>query len=277
MRNKKDKNEKFLHYNFSKKNRRGDIPITILVVGTIAVCIYALFSFSFTSIKIRNSFAGLGSMEELSSQIEENSFYGTSNSVELTRSISSANSKAIVERTCNCGSNCEKYVNWIIDSCNQEGIDPILFLSLMMQESSCKSNVASDSSIGLMQINLDNCGKYGLSNDKEECRLKLIDNPETNILVGAKILKEKYNELSKGKLFEGCTKRKVFYEGWEAALRGYNGWGCDSKYPKQDYFVDDVMKRYKILKGNYLEREENKGGFFSFKKETVFSVEYTQL
>lgn len=38
------------------KNRRGDIPITILVLGVLAICILALVSFAFFSVKIQQNF-----------------------------------------------------------------------------------------------------------------------------------------------------------------------------------------------------------------------------
>lgn len=62
---------------FRKKirNKRGDIPITVLVIGVIAVCCMALFSFSLSTTKIRDSFVGLGMMEKINSQIENKTFY----------------------------------------------------------------------------------------------------------------------------------------------------------------------------------------------------------
>jgi hypothetical protein len=53
-----------------KKNKRGDIPTTILVIGIIAVLGYAIFSFVHSTSHIRDSFVGIGLMEKLNSQIE---------------------------------------------------------------------------------------------------------------------------------------------------------------------------------------------------------------
>jgi hypothetical protein len=73
MINKQSENRKFSLPPFFPKNRKGDIPITILVIGTIVICGFALFSFQLTNIKVRDSFVGLGVMEQLNSQIETNS------------------------------------------------------------------------------------------------------------------------------------------------------------------------------------------------------------
>ncbi len=58
----------------NKMNKRGDIPVTILVIGVVLICCLAIFSFFSSTAKIRKSFVGLGVMEELNSQIEEAAF-----------------------------------------------------------------------------------------------------------------------------------------------------------------------------------------------------------
>jgi hypothetical protein len=281
------------------QNRRGDIPITILVIGVLMVCSLALFSFFSSTVKIRNSFVGIGLIEAMNSQIEENYFYGrplgTMNSEfegNIYVAINYAKQNKIVNRICNCEDNCENYADWIIESSSANGIsDPVLLLSLMMQESDCTSNAFSGSSIGLMQINLMHCGNYGLPADKEECKRVLIDNPKLNIEIGAKILKESYNTYKDGKTFQGCSNRNIFYSGWDAAIRGYNGWGCGKDasgnlFYSQDNYVEEVMSRYGELKkvGNYLEKKgkgsifdleiTNKFPFVKRKDKTLFSVEY---
>jgi len=57
------------------RNKRGNIPITILTIGTIVACCIALFSFTFSSDKVRNSFLGIELIERLNSQIENKTFY----------------------------------------------------------------------------------------------------------------------------------------------------------------------------------------------------------
>lgn len=53
------------------KNKKGDIPITILVIGVFAVCGLAILSFLNSTIQIKNSFFGIDLMEKINLQIEE--------------------------------------------------------------------------------------------------------------------------------------------------------------------------------------------------------------
>lgn len=55
------------------KNKRGDLPVTILVIGVFAVCTLALFSFMFISHQINKSFVGVELMEKANLEIEQNS------------------------------------------------------------------------------------------------------------------------------------------------------------------------------------------------------------
>ena len=57
------------------KNKRADIPVTILVMGVIAVCALALFSFLSSSFSTGQSFAGVSLMEELNAKIDAHYFY----------------------------------------------------------------------------------------------------------------------------------------------------------------------------------------------------------
>ncbi len=52
-------------------NRRGDIPITVLVIGIILICCFAILSFLSSTIKAKDSFIGINLVEKLNSQIEE--------------------------------------------------------------------------------------------------------------------------------------------------------------------------------------------------------------
>ena len=57
-----------------KVNKRGDIPVTVLVIGVLILCGLALLSFYNADLKTRDSFVGLKSMKEMNSQIEQKLF-----------------------------------------------------------------------------------------------------------------------------------------------------------------------------------------------------------
>jgi hypothetical protein len=54
-------------------NKRGDIPLTILVIGVFAVCTLALISFIYSSYLINKAFVGVEIMEKANIQIESHS------------------------------------------------------------------------------------------------------------------------------------------------------------------------------------------------------------
>ncbi len=58
------------------KNKKGNLPIIILVLGVLAVCGLALISFYSSSLKTSNNFSGVSLIEELNSQIEYNIYQG---------------------------------------------------------------------------------------------------------------------------------------------------------------------------------------------------------
>ncbi len=51
-------------------NKRGDISITILVVGIVAVCFFALASFAFSVSNTFNFFNGINLIEKVSARAE---------------------------------------------------------------------------------------------------------------------------------------------------------------------------------------------------------------
>lgn len=55
-------------------NKKGDIPVTILVIGVFVICSLALLSFFNSAIKARDFFIGIDLMEKMNSQIEEAKF-----------------------------------------------------------------------------------------------------------------------------------------------------------------------------------------------------------
>jgi hypothetical protein len=53
-----------------KMDKKGDLPVTLLVLGVFAVCTLALLSFFYSSHLIQRSFVGVGVVEEANIQIE---------------------------------------------------------------------------------------------------------------------------------------------------------------------------------------------------------------
>jgi flagellar basal body-associated protein FliL len=59
-------------------NKKGDLPVTILVIGVLVVCTLALISFFHSSSKVGKAFSGINLIEEANVQIEAgnlNTFY----------------------------------------------------------------------------------------------------------------------------------------------------------------------------------------------------------
>ena len=158
-------------------------------------------------------------------------------------------------------SECKKYENLIWQESKNNNVNPILVLAIISQESGCKIDVDSGSSVGVMQINRIHCGDYELSSNVEDCvsELKIF---VTNIRVGIKILLSGYDEDSKKYkceefISEISSQKEYFidkyYSGWERALRSYNGWGCagyrkdgSEIFADHDY-VENVIKKYKEM------------------------------
>ena len=57
------------------RNRRGDIPITILVIGILAICLLAIFSFYSSDRNVKKDFAVVGVVEEVALIREKMDFY----------------------------------------------------------------------------------------------------------------------------------------------------------------------------------------------------------
>lgn len=63
---------------FKKMNKRGDLPVTILVIGVLVICTLALISFFHSSSKVGKLFQGIDLIEEANAKIEAgnlNTFY----------------------------------------------------------------------------------------------------------------------------------------------------------------------------------------------------------
>lgn len=57
------------------KNKRGDIPITILVIGILAICTLAIFSFYFSNRGVKSGFSSISVIERVLVTKEKISFY----------------------------------------------------------------------------------------------------------------------------------------------------------------------------------------------------------
>lgn len=58
------------------KNKKADIPVTILVIGVFAICTLAILSFKFMDIKTTKGFyESIEGIEEMNSQIQKYYFY----------------------------------------------------------------------------------------------------------------------------------------------------------------------------------------------------------
>lgn len=57
------------------KNKRGDIPITILVIGVVAVCFMAIFSFYVSDRFVKNTFNSIYLVEKTALQKEQISLH----------------------------------------------------------------------------------------------------------------------------------------------------------------------------------------------------------
>jgi len=58
------------------KNKKGDIPVTILVIGVFLICTFAILSFKFVSIKSTNGLSeSIEAMEDMNSEIQKYYFY----------------------------------------------------------------------------------------------------------------------------------------------------------------------------------------------------------
>lgn len=166
-------------------------------------------------------------------------------------------SKPEFEKALSLNEKCREHSDLIYSISKREGVNPLLILALIMGESTCNKIIEHENKnkegkivsydVGLMQINTKNCVSKGLSVVINVCKEQLKDS-ETNVKTGISILLDSYRASSKGRLFkEACSEeyQKKTYSGWEAALRGYNGWGCYSGGGiNSDLYVDKMVKKY---------------------------------
>ncbi|MFH1501036.1 MAG: transglycosylase SLT domain-containing protein [archaeon] len=160
----------------------------------------------------------------------------------------------------------EDYSMWIEQYAAEENINPVLLLALMIQESDCQqakeSNAEGDKkSFGVIQINKETYDDLcnGVGSGFEDIKTSA----EKNIQCGVKILSKRYDLYKDGvtrssvyssnsdfkKLVDDCIEsypKYSTYTGWNAALRGYNGWGCggnaDLDYVEKINSINSVLE-----------------------------------
>jgi len=57
------------------ENKKGDLPVTLLVIGIFALCGFALLTFFISDFKTTNSFVGLSVLQNVNSKIDGYNFY----------------------------------------------------------------------------------------------------------------------------------------------------------------------------------------------------------
>ena len=118
---------------------------------------------------------------------------------------------------------------------------------------SCGKNLILTSpsgSVGLMQINV----KVNSALADKVCRSdETVYDLECNINIGAKLLRDSHlryqNGIPESLLRKYCkdeqqVQKYLSYRGWEAAMRAYNGLGCDSNRGADTSYVENVQKRF---------------------------------
>ena len=73
------------------KNKKGDIPITILVIGVVGLCILTIFSFMVSNNKLNDNFVGPGLIETIYSIQQEIIFGQGENLNPFEREVSKFN------------------------------------------------------------------------------------------------------------------------------------------------------------------------------------------
>lgn len=59
----------------NQMGKKGDIPITILVIGVLVICLLALFSFYFSNMAVKKNFNSISLVEQAAVIKEKISFY----------------------------------------------------------------------------------------------------------------------------------------------------------------------------------------------------------
>jgi hypothetical protein len=166
--------------------------------------------------------------------------------------VNYAKSENVIKK-CACNTeDCKDYANLIVENSKNKGINPILVLSVMIQENNCRDSPGDrGDSIGLMQIGKDTFDEFCKKNDYSFEDFKNENKASENIKCGTEILSKryiKYGKISGGKKYSCPKGEDILYFGWEAALRGYNGWNTNCIFGN-NYYVEEIMRIFNLLKG----------------------------
>ncbi len=156
---------------------------------------------------------------------------------------------------------CDEIATSVYNSATKYDENPLLVLAVLIRESECKATAqnANDPSYGLMQIYYhQECKGIDSSLANSPDAILGASNYDKNVQCGALILHNRYtsyggkqNNFPWSQYGSYCTDSSgnhfsATYTGWDAALRGYNGYGCSG----DDYYVPNVNSIYKALAEN---------------------------
>ena len=177
---------------------------------------------------------------------------------------------------CYCsGSTCTDIASGVLRYSDKRGIDPLVSAAIIVKESNCVADVSSSRmALGPMQTvrqtYFDHC--YGAIGKKPFESLKNSSNLGYAINCGIKIFQDKganneainqegirgswpyQNNPAFRRIVDGCIKKFPKYgeyKGIEAALRLYNGAGCDSRTGADKDYVEKVMAKRDRLAKSY--------------------------
>ena len=103
-------------------NKKGDITITMLVIGVIAVCFLTILSFSINRINQENNFAGIGLIETINSISHQENFLSSHSDFKSIygNDFKSGNVEIKVDKNVINGTYALEKTNWI-RSCDGKG------------------------------------------------------------------------------------------------------------------------------------------------------------
>lgn len=136
--------------------------------------------------------------------------------------------------------NLKKFEPFLKAASRQFAVDPALLKAVMAAESAFKPDAVSPKgAVGLMQIMPDTAGRYGVHADKNKTVEQKLTDPETNIRLGARYLRD----LSR--LFPNQPELVIAsYNAGEGAVRQYKN--TIPPYPETRNYVQLVTRFYQL-------------------------------